>query len=130
MANEGTPPNDVVEPVERLLRFGVHSTKAADAAAGVLDAIPDGWAKVDGEWVQIERFGTYLDPKAYGRQYDHHTFTTMDRSPDLCEPVYRLVPSSQPESGSSSEPPIRASDGQEDGGRQVPTSRPFHGDAD
>lgn len=55
MANMSTPPNDVVEPVERLLRFGVHSTKAADAALGMLDAVPDGWAKIDGEWVEVER---------------------------------------------------------------------------
>ena len=38
----------------------------------------------------IKRFGTYLDPKTYGDDYDHHTFTAMQTSEGTAVALYRL----------------------------------------
>lgn len=39
----------------------------------------------------LVRFGTYLDPKTCGANYDHHTFTTMPTTESQAVAVYAFL---------------------------------------
>lgn len=58
-------------------------------AAVVLDAVPDGWAKVDGEWIQIastEMSAHPLPSGTWGRFHDKNSVHM-----DGCQPIYVRV---------------------------------------
>lgn len=52
----------------------------------ILDAIPDGWAKVDGKWVRITKTGMSAHPLPSGSWGRFHDKNSVHM--DGCRPVY------------------------------------------